>query len=66
MTIEDRPWLEQAPEQYLRALAGCEAALKKARRLRNQGLATDKDVELLREARGAVLSVIDYRAWDRC
>lgn len=65
MPIDERPWFDRAPEVYLRALDSCEAALKKARRLRNQGLATDRDVEMLREARGAILSVIDYRAWDR-
>lgn len=63
--VNDRPWLDDAPTQYLDALDALEKALKKCRGLRNKGLATDTDVELLRQARGAVLSVIDYRAWQR-
>lgn len=65
MPIDDRPWFDEAPLQYLDALEALEKALKKARGLRNKGLATDEDVERLREARGNVLSVIDYRAWQR-
>lgn len=65
MPIDDRPWFDEAPEQYLAAMDALEKALKKARQLRNQGRATDEDVELLRDARGHVLRVINYRAWQR-
>lgn len=65
MPIDDRPWFDDAPEQYLAALDALEKALKKARQLRNQGRATDEDVERIRRARGDMLSVIDYRAWQR-
>lgn len=65
MPVNDRPWFDDAPVQYLDALDAIEKALKKARGLRNKGLATDEDVERLRDARGSVLSVIDFRAWQR-
>jgi hypothetical protein len=63
MPVNDQPWFADAPPQYLDALDALEKALKKCRQLRNKGLATDEDVERIREARGGVLSVINYRAW---
>lgn len=65
MPVNEQPWFDDAPVQYLDALDALERALKKCRGLRNKGLATDEDVERIREARGNVLSVINYRAWQR-
>ena len=66
MPIDDRPNLDTAREKFpnlFRAVDECDRTLKKLRRIRNRGFATDHDVEAARQARDLLLTILDKGHW---
>jgi hypothetical protein len=66
MPIDDRPNLPIAETQFVnlvRAIDECEKVLKKLRRWRNAGGASDEDVERARQARDHLLTILDKGNW---